>query len=76
MLAALREVLSQLHSEFLGAVPDNLVPAHPIAGAEQSGVEASINDLFLNKRLIITPLGNTRTEACKKFSVSGSNAGL
>ena len=41
-----------------GSVPDNLVPAHPIAGAEQSGVEASVADLFMNKRLIITPLGN------------------
>src|SRR5665811_1231963 len=46
-----------------GTVPDNLVLAHPIAGAEQSGVDASVGDLFLNKRLIITPLSNTRTEA-------------
>ena len=30
-----------------GAVPDNLVPAHPIAGAEKSGVEASLENLFL-----------------------------
>jgi prephenate dehydrogenase len=49
-----------------GTVPDNLVPAHPIAGAEQSGVDASIVDLFVNKRLIITPLSNTRTEALHK----------
>ena len=46
-----------------GVVPDNLVPTHPIAGAEQSGVDASVGDLFLNKRLIITPLSNTRIEA-------------
>jgi 3-phosphoshikimate 1-carboxyvinyltransferase len=50
-----------------GVVPDNLVLAHPIAGAERSGVEASVDDLFLNKRLIITPLGNTRTEAMHKI---------
>ncbi|MEI6270405.1 MAG: prephenate dehydrogenase/arogenate dehydrogenase family protein, partial [Methylococcaceae bacterium] len=50
-----------------GSVPDNLVPAHPIAGAEQSGVDASIVDLFVNKRLIITPLGHTRTEALHKI---------
>jgi prephenate dehydrogenase len=50
-----------------GAVPDNLVPAHPIAGAEQSGVEAAVDDLFLNKRLIITPVSNTNPEALEKI---------
>jgi len=50
-----------------GAVPDNLVPAHPIAGAEQSGVEAAVDDLFLNKRLIITPVSNTKPEALQKI---------
>ena len=44
-------------------VPDNLVPAHPIAGAEQSGVLASVDDLFANKRLIITPDKATRPDA-------------
>lgn len=50
-----------------GVVPDNLVPAHPIAGAEQSGVTASVGDLFRNKRLIITPVGNTRPEDVQKI---------
>jgi len=47
-------------------VPDNLVPLIQSRG-EQSGVEASVDDLFLNKRLIITPLGNTRTEDLHKI---------
>jgi prephenate dehydrogenase len=46
-----------------GYVPDNLVPAHPIAGAEQSGVSASVDKLFLNKRVIITPDEATRPDA-------------
>ncbi len=50
-----------------GVVPDNLVPAHPIAGAEQSGVAASVGDLFVNKRLIITPVTNTRTDAVQQI---------
>jgi 3-phosphoshikimate 1-carboxyvinyltransferase len=50
-----------------GVVPDNLVPAHPIAGAENSGVTASVDDLFLHKRLIITPVENTRIEAVQKI---------
>lgn len=31
------------------------VPAHPIAGSEKSGVEASVEGLYQDKRLIITP---------------------
>jgi prephenate dehydrogenase len=50
-----------------GHVPDNLVPAHPIAGAEQSGVVASVDDLFINKRLIITPDNATRPDAVQKM---------
>lgn len=50
-----------------GFVPDNLVPAHPIAGAEQSGVTAAIDDLFHNKRLIITPDKTTRLAAVQKI---------
>ncbi|NOT12668.1 MAG: bifunctional prephenate dehydrogenase/3-phosphoshikimate 1-carboxyvinyltransferase [Methylococcaceae bacterium] len=49
-----------------GYIPDNLVPAHPIAGAEQSGVDASLADLFVNKRLIITPSIATRPDALNK----------
>ncbi len=49
-----------------GYVPDNFVPAHPIAGGEQSGVLAAVDGLFANKRLIITPVDNTNTEALRK----------
>lgn len=50
-----------------GTVPSNFVPAHPIAGAEQSGVEAALGDLFLHKRLIITPVENTDAQALQKI---------
>ncbi len=50
-----------------GVVPSNLVLAHPIAGAEQSGVEAAVDDLFVNKRLIISPLNQTRQDALQKI---------
>ena len=49
-----------------GFVPPNFIPAHPIAGAENSGVQASLVDLFLNKRLILTPVENTNAEALQK----------
>ena len=50
-----------------GTVPDNFVPAHPIAGAEKSGVTAARADLFNNKRLILTPLMGTSASAVQKL---------
>ena len=38
-----------------GRVPPYLVPAHPIAGTEHSGVEASFASLFEGRRVILTP---------------------
>ncbi len=51
-----------------GYVPNNFVPAHPIAGAERSGVDASDAELFKNRRLIITPLDDTNLQAVDKLS--------
>ena len=39
------------------------VPGHPIAGREQSGVEASTADLFEAHRVILTPLPETAISA-------------
>ncbi|MCF6203746.1 MAG: bifunctional prephenate dehydrogenase/3-phosphoshikimate 1-carboxyvinyltransferase [Methylococcaceae bacterium] len=47
-------------------VPNNFIPAHPIAGAENSGVEASQVDLFKNKRLIVTPVNSSCPQALSK----------
>lgn len=52
----------------MGRIPENFVPAHPIAGAERSGVEASNAELFRNRRLIITPLAVTDPLAVKKLT--------
>jgi prephenate dehydrogenase len=45
-----------------GAVPVRLVPGHPIAGTERSGVDASFPELYQNRRVILTPL--PETDAC------------
>jgi len=39
----------------MGIMPPQLVLAHPIAGSERSGVEASDAELFVNHRVILTP---------------------
>jgi len=46
-----------------GQVPGNFVPGHPIAGIEESGVQASIADLYNNRRVILTPLPDTNPAA-------------
>ena len=46
-----------------GRVPDFFVPGHPIAGTEQSGVEASFPGLYKDRRVILTPLPETSTNA-------------
>jgi len=51
-----------------GYVPSNFIPAHPIAGAERSGVEASVDDLFMDKRLIITPVADTDAQGVLKIT--------
>jgi len=44
---------------------DNFIPAHPIAGKEKSGFEVSDADLFVNKKVIITPLENNNPVSIK-----------
>ena len=47
-------------------LPETLVPGHPIAGTEKSGVEASFAELYENRRIIITPLETSSNVAIEK----------
>ena len=46
-----------------GDVPPRFIPGHPIAGTEKSGVEAAFPELFDNRRIILTPLESSDSEA-------------
>ena len=46
-----------------GEVPVRLVPGHPIAGTEHSGVDAAIEGLYAGRRVILTPGENTEQAA-------------
>ncbi|WP_413038410.1 prephenate dehydrogenase/arogenate dehydrogenase family protein [Pseudomonas coronafaciens] len=46
-----------------GQMPSRFVPGHPIAGSEQSGVEASNAALFRRHKVILTPLAETDPHA-------------
>ncbi len=46
-----------------GVLPPNFVPSHPIAGKERAGIEEAEADLYVGKRVILTPTHETRPEA-------------
>ncbi len=58
-----------------GTVPENFIPIHPIAGAENSGVNAAQLELFAGKRVIITPLENTSEQALGQIHFFWENLG-
>ncbi|WP_084303495.1 bifunctional prephenate dehydrogenase/3-phosphoshikimate 1-carboxyvinyltransferase [Phytopseudomonas flavescens] len=49
-----------------GGVPVRFVPGHPIAGSEQSGVEAANGELFKRHKVILTPLAQTDATALQR----------
>lgn len=62
-------------ADAFGAVPDFLVPAHPIAGTEHSGVDASLEGLFKGRMVIVTPAPETRADAVEKVKAMWQAAG-
>ena len=51
--------------QVMGEQFPRFVPGHPIAGTEKSGVEASFAELFIDHRVILTPLEETDDKAHK-----------
>lgn len=51
-----------------GALPAKLVPGHPIAGSERSGVAAADAGLFRQHKVILTPDSTTCDQAVKLVS--------
>jgi len=58
-----------------GGVPARFVPGHPIAGTEQSGVEASFAELFQHRRTILTPLLETDVHALQRVRLMWETVG-
>jgi prephenate dehydrogenase len=53
-------------TDVFGEVPGFLVPAHPIAGTEHSGVDASMEGMFKDRMVILTPAPETRADAVQR----------
>ena len=50
----------------LGPLAAQFVPAHPIAGAERSGVEAASATLYRDRLVVLTPTSATRADAVER----------
>lgn len=59
----------------LGGKVSQFVPAHPIAGAEKSGVEAARADLFAGKNVILTPLAENHPDTLARATAFWEVAG-
>lgn len=64
-----RDVVRALEAAF-GSCPARFVPGHPIAGAECSGARSAQPDLFVGRRVILTP--NASTDAQALAAVEGA----
>lgn len=58
-----------------GRVPEFVVPGHPIAGSEKSGVTAAKSGLYHNHKVILTPLPETSEQAVALVEVMWSLCG-
>lgn len=51
------------------------IPAHPIAGAENSGPEAARADLYMGKKVVVTPLPENGDESLDRIKYAWSRCG-
>lgn len=57
-----RDVIEAIYRHLSAHLP-HVVPAHPIAGAEKSGVEAAFPELYCERKVVVTPLPENEPSA-------------
>ena len=67
-VASVKQSVVEAAQRLFGEVPPQLVPGHPIAGSEKSGVTAANADLFADHRVILTPVEATAIEHLKSVA--------
>ncbi len=60
---------------FGGKMHPNFVAGHPIAGREKSRVEAAIDDLYIDHKVVLTPTIETSTDAVLRVKKMWQTAG-
>ena len=61
--ASVKGEIAHVIKAHFGNIPSWFVLGHPIAGSEQSGIEASNAELYINHKVILTPDENTDAAA-------------
>jgi len=59
----------------LGEKIEQFVPGHPIAGREQNGPEAALSDLYVGKKVILTPLPENLPELVERVASAWTQCG-
>jgi prephenate dehydrogenase len=77
ILTDVGSVKQSVIEEVAPIVPEGVhfVPGHPIAGTENSGVEAAIPDLFTGRTCILTPIEKTDADAVNTVKTMWQEAG-
>jgi len=70
-----RDVIDSARRQ-LGAAFARFVPAHPIAGTENSGAHAAFPELFAGRNLIVTPQAETDPRALRLVTAAWKLAGM
>jgi 3-phosphoshikimate 1-carboxyvinyltransferase len=58
-VASVKQSVVEAAENLYGKVPSQIIPGHPIAGSEKSGVTAANAHLFVDHRVILTPVEST-----------------
>ena len=66
--ASVKGSVQQAAEAVFGQVPAQLILGHPIAGSEKSGVTAANPDLYVQHRVILTPLENSASEHLERVT--------
>ena len=59
----------------LGSKVAQFVPAHPLAGAEQSGAAAAGADLYVGKKVVLTPLPENSAQSVARVQAAWQTCG-
>lgn len=62
-VASVKQAVVDAVISVFGKVPATFIPGHPIAGSEQSSYTAAKAGLFVNRKVILTPLADTDPDA-------------
>ena len=71
-----KQSVIQAAESVFGALPSHFVPSHPIAGKEQAGIEAADADLYVGKRVILTPTELTDSAAIENAIAVWQSLGM